>query len=81
MYIFQARNPKETVQMIDLIVQWNKTNNKITISVEFEKPRKEILILAEHADVIFVGKDFASHLGYTKESAVYEIQKYANNTT
>lgn len=67
--------------MIDLIVQWNKTNNKIMVSVEFEKPLKENLILAEHADVIFVGKDFASHFGYTKESAVYEIQKYANNKT
>lgn len=69
--------------MIDMIVRWNntvETNGKITISIEFEKPLRENLVLAPHADVLFVGKDFASHFGWSKESAVHEIAKFAKQS-
>lgn len=78
----QARNREETLKMINSIDQWNSTptNQQITISVEFEKPIQENLQLAAKADVVFVGKDFAIHLGYTKESVVYEAAKWAKPT-
>lgn len=66
--------------MINLVQQWNATKHKITISVEFESPIKENLVLAEYADVIFVGKEFANYFGYTKESVLYAIQKCAHKT-
>lgn len=66
--------------MISLVHQWNATNHKIMISVEFESPIKENLVLAENADVIFVGKEFANYFGYTKESVLYAIQKYSHKT-
>lgn len=48
----------------------------VTISVEFETLSAANLILAEHADVIFVSKDYANLIGFTsKESAVYGMQK------
>lgn len=64
--------------MINLIVLWNKIDSKpdITISVEFERPSDDNLILAEYADVIFIGKEFASHYGYTKETTVHEMKKH-----
>lgn len=67
------------MKMINLIVLWNKIETKpdIKISVEFERPSPNNLILAEHADVIFIGKEFASHYGYTKDSAVHELREYA----
>lgn len=78
-FVFKARNHEETMKMINLIVLWNKIETKpdIKISVEFERPSANNLILAEHADVIFVGKEFASHYGYTKDSAVVELREYA----
>lgn len=76
--LLQGRNHEETIKMMNLIVLWNKIESKpnITISVEFERPSEHNVILAECADVIFVGKEFASHYGYTKETAVYEMKKY-----
>lgn len=76
--VSQARNHEETIKMINLIILWNKIDSKpnITISVEFERPSDDNLILAEHADVIFIGKEFASHYGYTKKTAVYEMKKH-----
>lgn len=68
--------------MINSIAEWNSisTNHQITISVEFEKPVHENLQLANHADVVFVGKEFASHFGYTKESVVFEVAKWTKET-
>lgn len=64
---------------MNLIVLWNKIKSKpnITISVEFERPSDNNLILAECADVVFISKEFASHYGYTQNTAVYEMKKYA----
>lgn len=50
--------------------------DKIPISLELEKLRPEILSLCTYADIIFLGKDFASYLGYPdKKTAVYELRK------
>lgn len=68
--------------MIEFIVNWNSAsvNHQITISVEFEKPVRENLILASHANFVFIGKDFASYFGYTKEAIVYEVAKHVKST-
>lgn len=78
----QARNRVETSQMIDTVAQWNAnhTDGKITISLDLEKPLRENLILAKHADVIFVGKDFGTPFGWTKETTVHEIAKCTKHT-
>lgn len=69
----------ETKKMIELIVLWNKIENKpnITISVELENLKTANLELIEHADYVFLSKDFACMMGWTiKEVAVHNLRKY-----
>lgn len=62
-YYFQGRNVGEVLLMIDHIIEWNCTHSPIKISIEFEKPRKELKTLLLLADVAFIGKDFAKFQG------------------
>lgn len=75
---FSGKKSRGNAKYIIFIVLWNKieTKQNITISVEFERPSDNNLMLAEFADVIFVSKEFASHHGYTRDTAVYELKKY-----
>lgn len=65
--------------MIDLIVLWNKIENKpnITISLELENLSSKNITLAANADVVFLSKDYAMMMGWTnKEVAVHNLRKY-----
>lgn len=76
---FEARNRDETAKMIDLIVLWNKIENKpnITISLELENLSSKNITLAANADVVFLSKDYAVMMGWTnKEVAVHNLRKY-----
>lgn len=76
---FEGRNRDETIKMIDLIVLWNKIENKpdIIISLELEKLTSDNITLAANADYVFLGKDFALMMGWTnKEVAVHNLRKY-----
>lgn len=67
------------MKMIDLVVLWNKIENKpnIPISVELENLSKENIALVEKADVVFLSKDYACLMGWTnKEVAVHNLRKY-----
>lgn len=79
---FEARNATETKKMIELVVLWNKIENKpnITISVELENLKEANLCLIEQADFVFLSKDFACMMGWTnKELAVHNLRKYVKN--
>lgn len=74
---FEGRNVEETKQMIDMIRKYNGKHkeNNIKISVELEKLNKDLYILAMRANVVFVGKDIAQHMGWTSaKEAVYSSQ-------
>lgn len=77
----KGRNPDETLKMMKYCIDYNNTrqptiNDKISISLELEKLRPEILCLCEFADIIFLGRDFANYLGYPdKKTAVHELRK------
>ncbi|XP_065362267.1 ketohexokinase-like [Calliphora vicina] len=74
---FEGRNVEETKQMIDMIRKYNGKHkeNNIKISVELEKLNKDLYILAMRADVVFVGKDIAQHMGWSSaKEAVYSSQ-------
>ncbi|XP_054735335.1 ketohexokinase-like [Anastrepha obliqua] len=71
----EGRNPESVLQFIKDIRNYNKemknTKNQIRISVDLEKIKDEILILGESADIVFLGKDLATHLGWNQpEEAV-----------
>ena len=75
---FEGRNVEETKQMIDMIRAFNvkQQEEPIQISVELEKLNKDLFTLAIRADVVFIGKDIAQHLGwYTAKEAVHETQE------
>lgn len=64
--------------MIELITLWNKIETKpnITISVELEKLSPRLIILVEHADVVFLSKDYAIQMGWNnREEAVENLRK------
>ncbi|XP_011496364.1 PREDICTED: ketohexokinase-like isoform X2 [Ceratosolen solmsi marchali] len=79
---FEGRNISEVLLMMQHIENYNKsvtqrdseTNEKlsrytpITISVELEKKRPELLDLLPYADVAFISKDFAKSRGYLNMS-------------
>lgn len=53
--------------MMVKIKQYNlkqSLNNRIRISLDLEKKRQENLQLIKHADVVFLGKDYAQLLGW-----------------
>ncbi|XP_058449872.1 ketohexokinase-like isoform X2 [Malaya genurostris] len=73
------RSVDEIAKMIDTIKQWNKTRespDRITVSVDLEKPRDSNSQLIPNVDIIFLGKDFARFLGYnTPSKSVHGFKK------
>ncbi|XP_071853979.1 ketohexokinase-like isoform X2 [Apostichopus japonicus] len=64
---FEGRNVTEVLKMIDKINLHNENvseDDRITVSVEIEKPRIECQHLFPKGDVVFVSKDYARHQGY-----------------
>ncbi|EDO46814.1 predicted protein [Nematostella vectensis] len=63
---FEARrNVDQTLAMLEKVDRHNRTNsNQITVAVEIEKKEERLQVLLPKADVIFISKDFAKHLGY-----------------
>ena len=52
---------------------------EVAVSVELEKPRANLELLMENADVIFASKDYAKFLGFQDmESAAKGIMKKAS---
>lgn len=80
--LLQGRNVPEVLLMMQHIENYNKSlvqkqsesiddSNKIfpiTISVELEKVKPELLDLLPYADIAFVSKDFAKSRGYINMS-------------
>ncbi|XP_036326360.1 ketohexokinase-like [Rhagoletis pomonella] len=71
----EGRNPESLLPFIRDIRAHNKQLNdprgRIRISVDLEKMKHEILELGEAADCVFLGKDLATFLGWSKpEEAV-----------
>ncbi|XP_058826107.1 ketohexokinase-like [Topomyia yanbarensis] len=73
------RSSGEIAKMIKRIKMWNETRKvteRITISIELEKPRESNLLLIPNVNVIFLGKDFASFMGFnTALEAVQGFKK------
>lgn len=70
--------------MMNDIIQYNKQQQQkeksIKISIELEKTKKEILILANYADYVFLGKDLAIYLGWNDmKTAVYGLRDKISN--
>ncbi|KAK9296499.1 hypothetical protein QLX08_009541 [Tetragonisca angustula] len=80
---FEGRNLTEVLSMMQCVENYNNmlnynqdTNSKetkssqapITISVELERPRQELLDLLPYVDVAFISKDFAQSRGYDSMS-------------
>ena len=64
--------------MISYIVK-NRGEHQIRISVELEKPKKELLELAWEADVVFIGKDFAINNNWEDmDKAVISMKEFVN---
>lgn len=58
------------------------TNNRmpITISVELERPKTELLDLLPYADLAFIAKDFAKSQGFDNMSeTIKSISQYAKS--
>lgn len=57
--------------MIEYINKWNldHLSQKISISIEIEKPKSHLEELLKHGDVLFIGKDFAQMYGYKSMDA------------
>uniref|UniRef100_H2YDN8 Carbohydrate kinase PfkB domain-containing protein n=1 Tax=Ciona savignyi TaxID=51511 RepID=H2YDN8_CIOSA len=74
---FEGRNITEVTQMIDKVVMYNSNerHERITISVELEKPRRaNSVLLLPHADLVVVSQDFAEFNGMS--SAVEAVHHY-----
>lgn len=69
---FEGRKNEEAiVQMIDKIEEFNATqscNEKISVSLELEKPRESHLLLLNKADVVFISKEFARFRGFSSSA-------------
>lgn len=80
---FEGRNLNEVLSMMQCVENYNNmlnysqdSSNKevnihqmpITISVELERPRQELLDLLPYVDVAFISKDFAQSRGYDNMS-------------
>ncbi|XP_012159945.1 ketohexokinase [Ceratitis capitata] len=65
---FEGRNNESVLKLIRDIRAHNKQlknpDDRIRISVDLEKMKEELLELGEAADFIFLGKDFAEHMGW-----------------
>ncbi|XP_061906510.1 ketohexokinase-like isoform X6 [Entelurus aequoreus] len=71
---WEGRNVDEQLKMIQQVARHNAAlplQQRITISVEIEKPREPLYQLFAYGDVVFVSKDVACHLGFqTPQSAL-----------
>ncbi|EFN77113.1 Ketohexokinase [Harpegnathos saltator] len=75
---FEGRNLDQVSAMMQRVKSYNNSLNDrdtkyrapITISVELERPRPELLDLLSHADVTFVAKDFAKSQGLESMSEI-----------
>ncbi|XP_014486628.1 PREDICTED: ketohexokinase-like isoform X2 [Dinoponera quadriceps] len=78
---FEGRNFDQVLTMIQRVKNYNNSLNTahgrdakyrapITISVELERPRSELLDLLNHADVAFIAKDFAKSQGLESMSEI-----------
>ncbi|XP_068171233.1 ketohexokinase isoform X2 [Antennarius striatus] len=71
---WEGRNADQQVRMIRRVEAYNGTlpqQQRITVSVEIEKPREPLFQLFPYGDVVFVSKDVARHFGFsTAEAAV-----------
>jgi len=58
---FEARNVQETAKMLDYL---HHHRPHLRYSLEIEKPRENLDLLGEHADLIFYSRHYANSLGY-----------------
>ncbi|XP_049860783.1 ketohexokinase-like isoform X1 [Schistocerca gregaria] len=68
---FEGRNIDEVKKMIKRIVEWNNEHAEgygITISIEVEKKRDNLLELIPLGDLVIIGKDFARLQGFNTMS-------------
>uniref|UniRef100_A0A1B0GQS8 Carbohydrate kinase PfkB domain-containing protein n=1 Tax=Phlebotomus papatasi TaxID=29031 RepID=A0A1B0GQS8_PHLPP len=59
---FEPRNPPETRRMMESVRKWNEKvaeEERITISLELEKPGKHPVDVAELADIVFISRIYA----------------------
>ncbi len=70
---FEGRTIEETQKMLS---HAKKANPKTPVSLEIEKPRKDIESLFKLPDTLFFSQTYATHLGFTDaESFIKHIQK------
>ncbi|KAG8230520.1 hypothetical protein J437_LFUL019223 [Ladona fulva] len=82
---FEGRNMDAVSSMMNHIKTWRNEPNISNslpipcISVELEKPKPGLLPLAKHADVVFIGKEFAKYNGWSDmEKAIKGMTSHAN---
>ncbi|KAM9155374.1 ketohexokinase isoform 2-T3 [Pangshura tecta] len=64
---WEGRNAAEQVKMIQRVEEHNRTcpaHQRVSTSVEVEKPREELYQLFGYGDVVFVSKDVAKDFGF-----------------
>ncbi|XP_043918287.1 ketohexokinase isoform X1 [Protopterus annectens] len=69
---WEARNASEQVKMIQQVEHYNasvSSDQKITISVEIEKPREDLYQMFSYGEVVFVSKEVARDFGYESACA------------
>ncbi|XP_019736459.1 ketohexokinase isoform X4 [Hippocampus comes] len=75
---WEGRNADEQLKMMAEVARYNAASppqHRIVVSVEIEKPREKLYQLFPHADVVFVSKDVARHLGFhTPQSALQGLR-------
>lgn len=65
--------------MIESVIQWNESHEekRIIVSVELENLAKKNIALIEHADVVFLSKDYAELMSWmTKEIAIQSLRDF-----
>ncbi|KAK5934717.1 hypothetical protein CgunFtcFv8_015086 [Champsocephalus gunnari] len=69
---WEGRNAAQQVQMIQQVELFNRPlppRERISLSVEIEKPREPLYQLFPHGDLVFVSKDVARHFGFQSAGA------------
>ncbi|XP_050807488.1 ketohexokinase isoform X4 [Gopherus flavomarginatus] len=64
---WEGRNAAEQVKMIQRVEEYNRTcpaHQRVSTSVEVEKPREELYQLFGYGDVVFVSKEVAKAFGF-----------------
>ena len=75
--LMQGRNPDELSSMVGAIRKHNLHTDKqpITISIELEKKREELIALEALPDLVFISKEYACFRGYqSAEEACLQIR-------